>query len=366
MSTEYEEAITGEGYKAWKDAEAAAKPVEAVAESMAAKPAPEAKTPAEAQQEGRARNPDGTFASSPEKQDTREQKEPFEGFSKLPQDVQVQFNRLRGERDNYHNLYKQNTGRLRALQRNPSAQQQPALGSSPAGQAARSVTASMAPGAQRNAAQAQIDKWEAHAKAYPDDAAAIEQRIAAFALQLQSGLHPLAQELTQLRGIVNELRGGYQQIAFERDSQQAIASQGELSRIAGDNWQQIAGWEDDNGNPVPEDKRTWHPEFVAWVEGHDPEYQDYLWQTLQHSSPKVAGKVIADFNLARFGLDNGGAQGANATPATSVAARRAEALRDTQPNVGGARTTGAPTWKSTGDAYADAIRGEGYAEWRKA
>jgi hypothetical protein len=137
-----------------------------------------------------------------------------------------------------------------------------------------------------------------------------------------------------------------------------------IGEVAGDNWRQICGFEDEHGNPinVREEDRRFHPEFVAWVNGHDPDEAQYLWDTLRHPSPRVVGGVIARFNREVFALDNP----STAAPSTpDLTTRRQEALRDTTPRTGGARTTGNAVWTPSGDPYADAIAGGGYDEWKR-
>lgn len=349
---EYSAALESDDYKAWKGEEV---------------PAPVVPEKEEEAKSDRPRNPDGTFAKAEEavepKAEEAKPDEPFKGFNDLSPEAQAYFNRLKGEADDYKVRYTRQLGHTRQLARQTSASQK-----APAGKTAQQVVSGMPPGEQRQAAQKQLDKWEAHAKAYPDDAAAIEQLLTAFRDELVSGVHPLAQELNALKSELGEfadVRDALRAMQAERAERIAQESQAELTKVAGDNWRQIAGWEDEHGNPIPPDKRDWHPEFRAWVEGHDPDMQEHLWQTLAHSSPKVAGRVFAEFNRERFGLD-AGAQEGQSTPADPVAARRAEALRDTQPGSARAKTSSTPTWTPSGDPYADALMSEAYREWQKA
>lgn len=307
---------------------------------------------------GRARNADGTFAPRTEAPAVAEPPQPFEGFKDLPPEVQAQFNRLRGEADDYRLRYTRQLGHTRQLARSASASPQ-----APAGTAARQAASGLAPGPQRQAAQAQIEKWEAHAKAYPDEAAAVTELLTAYAAQIEQGINPLQQELAALKaqvGDIGEIRSAYQAFQDQQNEIRAREGQEELSRVGGDNWKQIAGWEDDNGNPVPPEKRTWHPEFRAWVEGHDPDEQEHIWSTLANPSPKVSGIPFRTFNQERFALE------AQPTPAMSTQTRRQEALRDIQPGAARTAVSAATTWRPSGDAYVDAIRSGGYEEWKKA
>ena len=322
-----------------------------------ATPAVEAPVP---QQDTRARNPDGTFAPKHETAPAaaQEPQEPFAGFKDLPPEVQAQFNRLRGEADDYRLRYTRQLGHTRQLARSASASPQ-----APASTAARQAVSGMAPGAQRQAAQAQIEKWEAHAKAYPDEAAAVAELLTAYANQLEQGFQPLQQELAQLKaqvGDIDEIRAAYKAMQDQQAEIRAREGQEELSKVGGDNWKQIAGWEDDFGNPVPPEKRTWHPEFRAWVEGHDPDEQEHIWNTLAHPSPKVSGIPFRNFNQERFALE------AQPTPAMTTQTRRQEALRDIQPGAARTAVSATTTYSPTGNPFVDAVRSPEYEAWRKA
>jgi hypothetical protein len=363
MSDEFAAAVQSEEYKAWKDDKPAQEPV------VEAKPEPAAPVV-----ETRARNADGTFAPATEKPAERVEPLPFDGFDKLDPSVQAQFRRLTGERDDFKVRYTRQLGHTRQLARTASPANRPA-GNELAN--ARRDASALAPGAQRDAIQSQLDKWEAHKAAYPDEANAIDQRIAAFRDDLASGINPLAQEVQHLRSVVEELQGGYQSVQQERAERYKQESFETFGKLAGDNWRQIAGLEDENGKQIPTQipgpngqmvrnpDYKWHPEFVAWVDGHDPDIAQHYWQTLYNPSPRVSAQVVAEFNRERFGLEDAGTQDGKAT-ADPVAARRAESLRDIQPGGARARTSAPATWAPTGDAYADAVRSEDYKKWREA
>lgn len=378
MNTEHDpfaDAVTGDGYKAWKEADepSPSKPAEA---APAPAPAPAAAEPAQAAQDaaGQPRNPDGTFA--PKAADGAQapaqapERLPFEGFDKLDPAVQNHFRRLASEAADFKERYIRVNGQLHRYRRgsdnHPAARSTPAPAQAQARADnladARTATAALPAGAARDAAQEQLDRWEAHVKAYPDDAAAIDQRIQAFNRNIMAGIDPLKAELQQLRDTVKELRGGFDAIESERAERRMHEAFETIGEIAGDNWRQICGFEDEHGNRIPDERRQWHPEFAAWVNGHDPDEASYLWETLRHPSPRVVGGVIARFNREVFALDNPG----TAAPSTpDLTQRRQEALRDTTPRTGGARTTGNAVWTPSGDPYADAIAGGGYDEWKR-
>lgn len=337
----------------------------------------------------RPRNPDGTFAARPagDGQNPAEPPAPaapFDGFEKLDPAVQAQFRRLTGERDDFKLRYTRLNGEYRRVTRQqqsgsgreaqPVPQQARSGANTQVGQAAqgaRQSTAQMQPGPERDAVQRQIDAWEKHAHDYPDDAKAIEQRLGKLSDDVTRGLAgPLLQEINHLRNQlgsqIEELRGQYQSFADERAERLATEHQQTLDEVAGDNWRQIAGWEDENGNPIPRDQWEWHPEFVAWVNGRDPDEAGHIWESLANSSPRVVGKYIREFNLDRFGLDAAQGQNGQAAP-SATGQRRADSLRDIAPGARGtAKPSGAPVWEPSGNEYVDAVRSPAYREWQKA
>lgn len=177
--------------------------------------------------------------------------------------------------------------------------------------------------------------------------------------QLQTGLvGPLMQELQNLRQQIGEVRGSYEQIESERAEQRATESQHVLDEVAGDNWRQIAGWEDENGQPT-QGEPQWHPEFSAWVNGHDPDVASEMWERLSHKSPRVVGQIIREFNREKFALDNGGAPTPPADP-------RAASLRDVAPSARG-NAVAPPSGQSPrgGRSYADLASITDHAEWKR-
>jgi hypothetical protein len=333
-----------------------ATPVEA--EKPEATPAPvEAGNAAET----RTRNPDGTFAPKGETATPAAERLPFEGFDKLDPAAQEHFKRLLSERDDARLKYTRQNGEYKRLQQSGSGRQpqpgrqngsgntQPATN---AGQQAgladarQLVAGSNATGAEKQAMQAQLDKWEDHKTKWPEDAAAIEQRIRKFQDDLEAGFNPLVQEVNEMRETIAQLRDGYTQIQEERAVAHKLRAVEEISKIAGDNFSQIAGFEDDYGNPihVPEAERRWHPEFVAWINGHDPDIAQDLWERLRKPSVRVVGEIVRAFNEESFALDNQQAP---------VATRRETALRDVTPIGGGKAKPSPSTWMPTGQSPED-------------
>lgn len=311
-----------------------------------------------------------TQAATPAKPEAQAaEKEPFAGFSDLSPEAQAQFRRLTGERDDFKLRYTRQLGEYRRVVRQGSGQpSQPGRGSahsqpSDTMDQARVQVANLAPSAQRTAIQTQLDKWQEHATKYPEDAAAINQRVDALRDELAQGYGPMARELESMKAELQQLRGFSEAVQAERHQRVTHEAQQVLTDVAGDNWRHVVGWEDAEGRPIPVERQALHPEFVAWIEGHDPDMQEFYRQQLEHRSPQVVGQVIAAFNRDRFGLESGGQQNGHAT-SDPVMARRAEALRDVQPGAARAKVSGPNTWAPTGDPYADAIQ-SGYDEWRK-
>lgn len=329
------------------------------------------------QADGRPRNPDGTFAprtAAEQQQDAAPAKPvPFEGFDKLDPAIQAQYNRLLGERDDFRMRYLRANGENTRLKRSVSPgsgrEAQSVVPSrsganTQVGQAAdqaRQGAQNLQP-QQRAEVNRQIDAWQAHAQQYPDDAKAIEQRLGLLhdeiANKLASGIAgPLMQELQNLRQQIGEVRGSYEAIESERAEQRAAESQHVLDEVAGDNWRQIAGWEDENGNPV-QGEPQWHPEFQAWVNGHDPDVASEMWERLSHKSPRVVGQIIRQFNAETFALDHGGAP----TPPTDP---RMANLRDVAPNARGNAIAPPGQNQPKGGSYDDLFRINDHAEWKR-
>lgn len=325
--------------------------------------------------DGRPRNPDGTFAprTAAEQQQEVAKPVPFDGYDKLDPAIQQQFNRLLGERDSLKLRYTRLNGEYRRIasqQTGSGREAQPVVpprsgANTQVGQAAdqaRLGAQNLQP-QQRAEVNRQIDAWQAHAQQYPDDAKAIEQRLGLLqdevSRQLASGIAgPLMQQIQGLQRQIGEVRGYYEQIESERAEQRAAEAQHTLDEVAGDNWRQIAGWEDENGNPV-QGNPEWHPEFQAWVNGHDPDVASEMWERLSHKSPRVVGQIIREFNRERFALDQGGAP----TPPPNP---RIDNLRDIAPSARGnavAPQNAAP--QRPGGSYDDLMRIGSHDEWKR-
>ena len=394
MGTEYADTIKA-GYDEWKenmgdaprapepDSPAAApSPTPTTEPDSTASADPRSPTPRARDESGRfarADNPPASTAPAPS-----EPAEPFAGYNALSPQAREHFDRmaaeqrrLTGERDDFRlRLYRQQ-GEYRRLQQDPRRAQgqpgvQPGPGRTaqpgPVGSEARRQAAALPPGAHRDAVVRQIDKWEAHAKAYPDDAAAIGQYVTAMADDLKAGLDPLLAvlpEVQNLRNEINELRGFADSVREERHAQFVEGAQRTLDEETGGLWRQAAGWEDADGNPVPPEKHAWHPEFLAWLGGHDPDIQSHYWECLSSASPRVAAIPYKAFAADVFGVN--GPAAPNAPAPTPGANRRRENLRDVAP--GRARTLAPSQGAGSGDGrpetdYSRAIR-EGHDEWKR-
>jgi hypothetical protein len=216
---------------------------------------------------------------------------------------------------------------------------------------------------QRTQVERQIDAWQAHAQQYPDDAKAIEQRLGQLGDELTNRLAngiagPLMQQIHALEQRLASVQGGYEAIESERAEMRAAESQRTLDEVAGDNWRQIAGWEDENGKPV-QGNPEWHPEFQAWVNGHDPDVASEMWERLSHKSPRVVGQIIREFNREKFALDTGSAP----TPPPNP---RADNLRDVAPNTRGTAAVPPPGPSNRGPGtYQDLAQITDHAEWKR-
>ena len=304
------------------------------------------------QAEGRARNPDGTFApkagdAAPE---PAPKAAPFDGFDKLDPNIQREYTRLLGERDDFKLRYTRLNGEYRRVtrQQNGSGREaQPGVtprsgANTQVGQAAdqvRSGAQNLAPN-QRAQVERQIDAWKTHAQQYPDDAKAIEQRLGLLQdeirQQVTTGITgPILQNFQQFDGRVSKLEATISAFEEERHSRHMEDVQRKIEEVGGDNFRQVFGMEDADGRPIPEfddqgnRQWDWHPEFVAWIEGHDPDLAADLWrQVAESKSPTVIGNVVGAFNRDKFAMDNGGAPTPQPNP-------RADNLRDVAPNTRG-------------------------------
>lgn len=284
--------------------------------------------------------------------------EPFDGFGALPPDAQDRIRamlgtqeQLRRERDSFRNRFSRaNNDLLQIRRQSPPAntghgrQTQPATGTGQQAQPgiaqARADVATMAPGAEREAANRKLDAWEKHAQAYPEDAAAIEQRVAALREDLLAGIAPQLQELGTLRAQVNDLRSVADQFRAEQATAQAREHQSVLDELV-PGWRVVAGWQDANGNET--ENPQWHPAMGAWLDGHDPELKAFKLSQLANGSPRVAAAVIREF-MDDFDAVSG-ETGQTAAPANPAAQRRAEQLRDVAPGGGANGRPSTPAWR---------------------
>lgn len=254
----------------------------------------------------------GKFAPKPE---------PFEGFSKLDPKVQDQWNALARERDRYKNDYSAVAGRLPGAQREVESLRARLQQQNPTQRDQIKTQAKLD-------AYFETPAWKDHESRFPEEAAAqrgaLQATIDDLTSKVTDSANPLNQKVQQLESRLGEL-DAKERIAVARKAM------GDLSERHPE-WMKIAGWEDDDGNYIPDlARRQWHPWFSAWKESLPTPMQrtyDQLLDTMDVDS--------IDYVLSHFKRDVQAAQGeqgqsGQARQGDDLAQRRAEALRDTSP-----------------------------------
>lgn len=254
----------------------------------------------------KARDEAGKFAPKPE---------PFEGFKDLDPKIQSQFKRLLGEKEQALNNFNSLQGQVPAMRREV--------------QNLRNQLSKPQTVETKDKVQASLDKFEAFKARYPEDAEGVQQLVDTIRQEVADKLATqdpkLTDEVAQLRDKVSE---------YDRE-RQSQAAQREADRLSDEHpaWRQIAGWEDDDGNVVPDEpgKRQWHPWFTAWKKGLPPSVQTAYDRLLAEASADSIGHVLSHFERdAQTVMDTSGQE----TPDVAegdVAQRRAEQLRDISP-----------------------------------
>lgn len=254
--------------------------------------------------------------AKPDKVAEKPKPEPFEGFSSLPEAAQQQFNRLIGERNQFKNQYASILGQQTQIRReldNLKRQQQ----------------APQTPKQQQEVAKS-LKKFEDFKQRYPEDAEAIQEMIDSVRNEFSQPTQGLLQEVERLKGTVEGFQAEKQRMHAER-------VQDQLSREH-PSWRQIAGWEDEQGNPI-EGNREWHPWFTAWKNGLPPEIAADYDQKLGSVNATLIGHVLNHFERdVQSILDNSGQQQTDEQPS-----RRDEQLRDISPRPSRAGAEPQPT-----------------------
>lgn len=366
MSTEHAAPMSAEDEYAANMAalrEAESKPAEAAAPER-----PAAEATSEPQQ-GQPRDEAGRFAPKQEGAQAAPA-EPWEGFSALDPVAQEKVRRImeradkaERERNSFRDRFSRANQQLSQLSRQQSAgqgsgrQPQPVAGSGRSAQPGiaqtRADVATMAPGAERDEANRRLDAWEKYAREYPEDAAAISERLDAIRATYEGRFG----EIDALRQQVNDLRGVAERFQHAETNQRAREAQSTLDDIA-PHWRILAGWVDESGAEVPHEQRTWHPAMATWLDAHDPEVRAFKLQQLANPSPHVAGQVFREFQAD---WDAAEATGQAAPAAPAAVSRRAENLRDVAPGGGGGAP--GPVWQrgmTAEDEYAATV------EWMRA
>ena len=285
------------------------------------------------------RDETGKFAPKPD---------PFAGFSELDPKVQKEFKRLLGEKEQLNNNYNSLMGQVPAMRREV--------------QNLRNQLAKPQTAEQQTKVQASLDKFEAFKARYPEDAEGVQQLVDSIRQEVTAKLAPppeLTEKVAQLQDKVSE---------YERERQIA-AAQREADRLAEDHpeWKVIAGWEDDNGNPVPTEKQTWHPWFTAWMSGLHPDVRANYDHLLKQPNAALLSHVFSQFKRdVQAQVDASGQQQADASDEQLDATqRRSDALRDISPRPSRSGSEPiAPSFSNGRELSRDAILAQYYDKFR--
>lgn len=286
------------------------------------KPSPGATGTTEPGKADAAAKPDGKAAGASDKPRDEKgkfatQPEPFDGFKDLKPEQQAAYKRLLGENEQIKNSHNALMNRVPAMQREVENLRK---------QLSKPQTAET-----QDKVQASLDKFEAFKARYPEDAEGVLQLVENIRQEVQD---KLAHQDPTLTDEVAQLKSKLSEYERERTSQ---AAQREADRLSDEHpaWRQIAGWEDDDGNYVPDEpgKRQWHPWFTAWKKGLPSSVQTAYDRLLAEASADSIGHVLSHFERdAQTVMDSSGqTQSDVAEPEDDVSQRRADALRDTSP-----------------------------------
>lgn len=367
-------AETVEAARAAKEAPVEAKPAPA-AEAPAPQPQARASEPVRDPNTGQFRRDDGGKAPPAPP--------PFEGFDKLDPAAKQWIERTLGEHDGLQRKYVRSQNQLR--QREQALRE--ALGTGkprPTQPITQRQPDAPAPGSPAPTAEA-AKAWDAYKAQFPDDAKALEERIAATEGKLGRKLTEIEQRLARLDEMEQALKPVRETAArFEAREQEEVKAQGRgYFDEAAPNWEYLAGWKDEQGNRVPPEEQAFAPDFQAWLDAirdHSPSVADMYEAQLAHHDPVIVAKVWQDFNrdyaeatgaphpmLRRTTDDN-----RPRAPVNPTQQRREAARSDVQPrpagSPGGTRPAPAPQGFSPRsaeeEAFAAAVTADNLRHWR--
>jgi hypothetical protein len=267
----------------------------------------------------------GKFAPEPE---------PFAGFNALPKEQQDYIRKLRREHHSATTGYSTAQRELETLRRTRAQPPRPA------------PNASQPPPpdpSKQPPAKPKLEKWEARAKEFPDDYASIEERIAASESELGRSLTAQETRIAKLEQEVQETRRVTSQYQADKAVEQRTRTKGYLDEVS-PAWRYTAGWEDENGNPIPKGQQKLRPEFDAWLQAQPPKIRLVLQAQLDHDDPELIGDVFQRFDrdyaaVLDWQEQHGGqaSRGTHPQPPPQRPAppsRRQAALTDVQPRPG--------------------------------
>jgi len=287
------------------------------------------------------RDDQGRFAAGEQQQEG--EKEPFEGFSQLPEPAQAAYRQLMGERDTFsrerdelRRKHAEVANRVPYLQRELAKYQH-------APQQKPAPTAKQA---------AELKKWEDLKQRFPEDAEAIDEKLNALRQEF-GDVGSLAKQLAELKEWKDTLQ-------TERENAEIYAAHDALAERVPD-WKVLAGFEDADGNPIDPSEAVFHPEVAAWIDAQ-PGYlkKAYLEVLTQTRDTDAQAEIFERFKgdyLAALEAE----EAANGQPSTQPQGnrKRQDALADVSPTGGGGngldRDERKPFGPSREDAFADTV-----------
>jgi hypothetical protein len=259
--------------------------------------------------------------------------EPFKGFADLPKESQDYIKSLQTREQEASTNYTRMLGRVPAMQREMEN-----LRKQSAKPQSEQRTADVAKS---------LKKFEEYQQRFPEDAEAIKELLESIKDEVKPSKE-LPDKIAQLEQRLNERES--------RDAAQIVAKE-TTARLSKDHpdWEQIAGWKDDSGNPVPQHEQKWHPWFNAWLSDQLPEIRADYEAKLGSTNAAHISHIFTLFKRdAQHAVDANGETASNpSTDAGSTTAqRRAEALQDPspRPSRSGAERTSNPFMPESSDA----------------
>lgn len=251
-------------------------------------------------------------------------REPFEGYSALPEAQRKAVDALISERQ-------------RAISRSAALQRDLEAGRRTSPHQPRPRQPAPPPPPPQPQKPRATPKWDAESAKYPEFFASLQERIEASEEAQGRQLTAIEQKYAAIDQQLQETRAIAERFQT-REAEQHKADIRATLDTASPDWRRTIGWIDDDGNAVHADHQVYRPEFQAWLDGMPEKVRAIRNAELADDDPHVIASVFQRFDadFAEFLRVTGSApNGSNATPARNpITERRAEALNDRQPRPG--------------------------------